>query len=151
VTEAGRPLATFRVDGRAIEAADGRFSVRHQREDGRKLSLGIEADGYQPLTVERDDGDDLGDLVMKEAQRVTGTVVDPAGQPVFGAEVTCDQCTDSTTSAYDGTFSLTAGADASEPTVAASKLNQRGRQKGVLGQSLTVTLDAPVRVEGVVK
>src|SRR5690606_7379277 len=95
---------------------------------------------------------DVGEVRLKKAPVLRGVVVDPSGQPVPGAEVTCDQCMDSTTSGNDGAFTLAAlEEEGPEPTVTASRLNQRGSAKVAGAGPVVVKLQPPVRVEGIVK
>jgi protocatechuate 3,4-dioxygenase beta subunit len=151
VDEAGQALTKFRVDGREIEAADGRFSVPREKESDGKLVMSVEADGYQLQTIERDYTTDVGDVALKKAPMVNGVVVDSTGQPVSGVDVNCDQCVDAAVTGADGRFSLAVSAEPPEATITASKLNLRGHAKGTAGQPITVTLQEPVRVDGIVK
>ncbi len=149
--ETGVPLHNFRVDGRGIDSPDGRFSVGHEPDPTGKLSMSIDADGYQVLILDRDATADVGDVQLKKAPSVRGTVVDATGQPVSGAEVSCDSCSDTANTDHDGTFTLTAAGDAAELVVTASKLDDRGHAKGTADRPITVTMQSPARVEGIVK
>jgi protocatechuate 3,4-dioxygenase beta subunit len=151
--EAGSPVTSFRIDGRELEAADGRFTVGREPDATGKLYLNVDADGFETLSIDREYTTDLGDLKLKKAPLVRGVVVDASGQPVSGAEVTCDQCIDSTTSGSDGSFTLAVSEGSPEPTVSASRLSFRGRTRlsGLGGAPIVVKLEPPVRVEGIVK
>jgi protocatechuate 3,4-dioxygenase beta subunit len=149
--ETGQPLKAFRVDGRELESPDGRFVVGREKDEEGKLYLTIDADGYDATTIDREYTNDVGDVKLSESPLVVGTVVDPSGQPVSGADVTCDQCIDSVVSGADGRFSLVSSGGEGDPNVIASKLNQRGQKLAPRGRPVTVLLQPPVRVEGVVK
>lgn len=151
VDEAGSAIAKFRIDGRDVEAPDGRFTVGREKDSDGHVIVTIEADGYQLVTVDKEFTQDLGDVALKKSPMINGTVVDSSGQPVSGVDVTCDQCIDSAVTGYDGRFSLAASSDPPETTITAVRFNQRAQQKATAGQSVTVTLHDPVRVEGVVK
>jgi hypothetical protein len=151
VDEGGAAIAKFRVDGREIEAPDGRFSVAREKDADGHVIVTVDADGYQLVTVDKEFTQDLGDVTLKKAPTISGVVVDSSGQPVSGADVTCDQCIDSAQTGYDGHFSLAATAEPPETTITATRLNQRAHQKVTAGQNVTVTLQDPVRVEGIVK
>ncbi len=150
--EAGSPVLAFRIDGREFETTDGRFSIGREADPDGKLYLNVDAEGFESLTVEQPFTTELGDLKLKKAPLLRGVVIDASSQPVSGAEVTCDQCIDSTTSGSDGTFTLSVSQDSPEPTLTATHLNHRGKTK-LTGKAATVTvkLEPPVRVEGIVK
>jgi uncharacterized GH25 family protein len=152
VDETGQPVLAFRVDGKEFETTDGRFAVGREPDADGKLYFNIDADGFESQVVEREPTTDLGDVKLKKAPLLHGQVIDSSNQPVSGAEVTCDQCVDSATSGADGSFTLAVSQDAPEPTVTASKLNFRGKAKAPQGGgAVVVKLEAPVRVEGMVK
>jgi hypothetical protein len=145
-------VTKFRVDGKDFDSADGRFSIARAKDADNKLVLSVEADGYQLNTVDRDYAPDLGDIALKKAPVITGVVVDTQGQPVSGVDVQCDVCTESPTTGYDGRFTVTVmSSDTPDVTLNASHLNQRGHAKATFGQNVTITLQEPVRVEGIVK
>ncbi|MBL8953523.1 MAG: carboxypeptidase regulatory-like domain-containing protein, partial [Myxococcaceae bacterium] len=152
IDETGSPVLAFRVDGREFDTRDGRFTIGREADSEGKIYLSVDAEGFEALTVEQPFTDDLGNLTLKKAPLLRGVVVDANGQPVSGADVTCDQCIDSTISAADGTFTLPVSQDSPEPTITASRLNHRGKTKvtGTAG-AVTVKLEGPVRVEGIVK
>jgi len=152
IDEAGSPVAAFRIDGREFDTTDGRFTIGREADPEGKIYLNVDAEGFETLTVDKPFAEDLGDLRLKKAPLLRGLVVDASGQPVSGAEVTCDQCIDTTTSGSDGAFTLSVSQDSPEPTITASRLNHRGKTK-LTGKaaSVTVKLEPPVRVEGIVK
>ncbi|MBK7860732.1 MAG: carboxypeptidase regulatory-like domain-containing protein [Archangiaceae bacterium] len=150
--EKGQPVQTFRIDGKDFDSPDGRFVVGREPDADGKLYLNVDADGFESLSIEREPTEDVGDLTLKKSPLLHGTVIDARGQPVAGAEVTCDQCIDSTTSGSDGAFSLQVSQTSPEPTVTATRLSERGKTKASAnGASVVVKLEPPVRVEGVVK
>jgi hypothetical protein len=100
----GRPITTFRVHAeragsqwymppsekreQSFESADGRFLVTELRSGN--WTFRAEAEGYarsEKVELALPAEKELA-LVLKRPVRVAGTVVDPAGLPVAGAEVT---------------------------------------------------------------
>mgnify|MGYP001359264062 CR=1 FL=1 len=149
--ETGKPMAVFTVDGKEFHSPDGRFTIGREPDPEGKLYLNVDADGYETLVVDTKYAADLGDLQLKKAPVVRGVVLDATGQPVSGADVTCDQCIDAAVSGSDGSFSLAVSSDSPEPTVSAAKLNHRGSAKVTGAAPVVVKLQPPVRVEGIVK
>ena len=149
--ESGQPMQSFRVDGKEFNTTDGRFTVGREADVEGKLYLNVDADGYETLVVDAKYAPDLGDLKLKKAPLLRGVVLDATGQPVSGADVTCDQCIDSTLSGNDGSFTLAVSEESPGPMVTAAKLDHRGKTKVTGAAAVVVKLEPPVRVEGVVK
>lgn len=86
----GGPVASFKVNTRPFQAADGRFSFP-RAGPSRSMRLTVEADGFATLVRElaEDPRDhDLGDLRLSRGTLVRGTVVDSrTGGPVASAQV----------------------------------------------------------------
>lgn len=87
----GQGLSGETVAVSGLTAADGTFHLLDVPA-GEAYLLRLEATG-QPgravpgVNIQADGVTDLGDLWMGKASLVTGDVIDPAGQPVVGAEV----------------------------------------------------------------
>lgn len=90
----GRPVARARVQTdndwtqsvRAETAADGTFSLQLSRDGG--LTLVVRARGFAAGRIEvPEGGGDLGELVLAEAARIEGFVLDPEGLAISGARV----------------------------------------------------------------
>ena len=86
----GAPLQTFFIDGRRIDAADGRFALPLEPRGGQ-VQFQAGAEGMQTRTVQAGStASELGDIVLQPAPRLSGRVL-ASGQPVADAEVSAGQ------------------------------------------------------------
>lgn len=104
IDRAGAPVPQFDVDGTSFEAPDGRFEVVSASPE-RVQTIYVMATGFQSRAVDVARGASAGDVVLLPAARLEGQVLSARGEPVPGAQVMCEVCTDSTTGA-DGRFTL---------------------------------------------
>src|SRR5262249_45159016 len=90
VDPAGAPLQSFFVDGRRIDAADGRSAVPLEPRGGQ-VQFAVGAEGMQTRTVQTGATvSELGDIALQPAPRLSGRVL-ASGQPVVDAEVSAGQ------------------------------------------------------------
>ena len=102
-----RPCLPFSIDGRAFQAADGRFATPLDARDGQ-LEVRVAAPGMLTRTVRAGATlSELGDIGLQPAPRIDGTVQLASGQPVAGAVVTAGP--DTTRSGPNGAFALPIG------------------------------------------
>ncbi|MGO8968953.1 MAG: hypothetical protein ACLQDQ_05215 [Myxococcaceae bacterium] len=90
--EAGVPVPAFRVGPLEVEAADGRFelTLRPARDT---VSFAVEAPRLAMATLVRPaDKEDVGDIVLRAAPAVHGTVREANGKPAPFALVVCEGC-----------------------------------------------------------
>jgi hypothetical protein len=86
----GAPLQIFFIDGRRIDAADGRFALPLEPRGGR-VQLQVGAEGLETRTVQAGSTvSELGDIALQPAPQLSGRVL-AAGQPVADAEVSAGQ------------------------------------------------------------
>ncbi len=102
----GQPVTHFRVDEYEVNASDGRFEVALPSAGEERVTVVIDAPGYEPVMENRPDVPDLGDFTIKHSAQVTGLVRDETGGPVADAVVSCDTCEQSVTTSTDGRFTL---------------------------------------------
>ena len=86
----GAPLQTFFIDGRRIDAADGRFALPLEPRGGQ-IQFQVGAEGMETRTVQAGSSvSELGDIALQPAPRLSGRVL-ASGQPVADAEVSAGQ------------------------------------------------------------
>jgi hypothetical protein len=86
----GAPLQSFFINGRRIDAADGRFALPLEPSGGQ-VRFEASAEGMQTRTVQTGSTvSELGDIALQPAPRLTGRVL-ASGQPVADAEVSAGQ------------------------------------------------------------
>ncbi|WP_224360878.1 carboxypeptidase regulatory-like domain-containing protein [Hyalangium versicolor] len=139
VGDDGAPVKRFRLDEHDVSSPDGRFEVALPVA-GDRVIVSVDAQGYEPLMVDRPVTPDLGDLVLQRAPTLSGLVRDESGSPVGDAVVSCEVCDESVLSGPDGRFTLS-----SPPYVAQFSVSAR---KGRLSatQALTRSDDGPVEL-----
>ena len=106
IDEGGAPIAQFDVDSRNFDTPDGKFEVPAVFNSDT-ATLFVSATGYATRVVDVKKGTEAGDVVLKRASTIRGKVVNARGEPVPGAQVSCDICND-TTSGANGAFALSA-------------------------------------------
>jgi hypothetical protein len=139
VGDDGVPIRRFRLDEHDVSSPDGRFEVTLPIA-GDRVIVAVDAQGYEPMMVDRPVAPDLGDLVLQKAPTLSGLVRDEGGGPVADAVVSCEVCDESVLSGPDGRFSIS-----SPPYVAQYSVSAR---KGRLTASQTLTRgnDGPVEL-----
>ncbi len=152
VTERGEPVRQFRVDGRPVNAPDGRFEQPLASEGNRVFGV-VEASGYGSTMIDAPaDVSDVGDVVMRREPELSGTVRDAQGAPVSGAAVSCEVCEGTTVSDERGEFTLSVPAHMGQVAITASRGSLSGTAQATLsdGRSgrVEVTLRQAVRVSG---
>ncbi|MBF5044196.1 carboxypeptidase regulatory-like domain-containing protein [Aggregicoccus sp. 17bor-14] len=146
----GTPVKRFQLDEQEVSSADGRFEVALPRA-GDQVVVSIEAPGFEPLLLERPAQEDLGDLVLKRAPTISGTVQDASGAPVSEAVVSCDVCDDSALTGADGRFTLPRPPFVPQYTLTARKGRRTASQRIARGEvppALTLTLQPATRLWG---
>lgn len=150
VTEDGKPVARFRIEDHDVEAGDGRFELPLPATKERVI-FSVESTGYEPLLVDRPPTPDLGDLTLKKAPSLSGTVNDSQGNPVADAIVGCDTCEQSVRTATDGTFTLASPAFVHEFVVTAHKGKRSGSKTVQTGaRAIDITLQPAATLTGAV-
>jgi hypothetical protein len=143
VAEDGEPVRHFQLEEHEVTSADGRFEVALSAVEDRVI-VSLDAPGFVPLTVDKPARpNDLGDLVLQRAPRVTGQVREEGGGPVADAVVGCDACDDSVMTGPDGSFTLPSPSFVRKFNVSA--------RKGRLSASARVSLDEARPLELVLK
>ncbi len=117
----GQPITHFRVDEYEVNASDGRFEVALPGSEVDRVTLVIDAPGYEPAMENRPNTPDLGDFSLKHSAQVTGLVRDESGAAVPDAVVSCDTCEQSVMTGTDGRFVLSKPALQRDFTVVAKK------------------------------
>jgi protocatechuate 3,4-dioxygenase beta subunit len=158
--EAGVPLRAFRVDSVAVSSDDGRFSVSLPVRGGG-VAFSIEAPPLASARVVRPASQpDVGDVVLRRASSLKGTVQDAEGRPVADALVVCEGCRGEDVRGDDrhlSALSDTAGHFTLPITVAhgqrfrlvAMREDSLGwAEAGRVGQEALLTLAAPSVVRG---
>ncbi|MET0405931.1 MAG: carboxypeptidase-like regulatory domain-containing protein, partial [Cystobacter sp.] len=105
------------------------------------------------LTVDKPaQPNDLGDLVLKRAARVTGRVREEGGAPVADAVVGCDACDDSVMTGPDGTFTLSSPSFVKKFNISARKgrLSASAPVSGEAERPLELVLKRATRLSGAV-
>lgn len=120
VDERREPIKRFRIDEHEVASADGRFELPLPSA-GDSLVFAVEAQGYEPLMVEKAAAPELGDIMLSRADQITGRVVQEGLGPVADAVVTCEVCEESVLSSADGTFSISRPAFVSRFSLIAKK------------------------------
>ncbi len=139
VGPSGAPLPAFSIDGRAFQAADGRFATPLDVHDGQ-LEVRVAAPGMLTRTVRAGATlSELGDIGLQPAPRIDGTVQLASGQPVAGAVVTAGP--DTTRSGPNGGFALPIG----EPPAPGTPIFVHAAQ-GDLAGSVEVTFGTPADI-----
>lgn len=139
VGPSGAPLPAFSIDGRAFQAADGRFATPLDARDGQ-LEVRVAAPGMLTRTVRAGATlSELGDIGLQPAPRIDGTVQLASGQPVAGAVVTAGP--DTTRSGPSGAFALPIG----EPPAPGTPIFVHAAQ-GDLAGSVEVTFGTPADI-----
>jgi len=150
VTEGGKPVPRFRIEDHDVEAGDGHFELPLPATKERVI-FSVEANGYEPLLVDRPPTPDLGDLVLKSAPSLSGTVSDAQGNPVADAIVACDTCEQSVRTGADGTFTLASPAFVHEFVVTAKKGKRSGSKTVQTGaRAVDITLQQAATLTGAV-
>jgi hypothetical protein len=144
--EAGVPIAQFDVDSRNFDTPDGRFEVPVVFS-GDSATLFVSATGYATKIVDVAKGTDAGDVVLKRASALKGKVVSARGEPVPGAQVTCDICNE-TTSGANGAFTLSADELEYPFGVRAARGGQAGMTEVTGPGEVRVVLGPKTRVDG---
>ncbi len=136
---AGEPVAGARVVGRQVKTltdAEGRYRLRWSSYRG-ELQARIVADGYRPeriVAMPNGPGEvRVQDVVLVAGKSLRGRVVDEAGAPIVGAEISAWLTDVQTTSDQSGRFELT--------SIDPQKKNQwlRADGTGFCGQGRLVT------------
>jgi hypothetical protein len=134
----GAPLPAFFIDGRRIDAADGRFALPLEPRGGQ-IQIQVGAEGMETRTVQAGSTvSELGDIALQPAPRLTGRVL-ASGQPVADAEVSAGQ--GSVRTDPSGGFVLLVR----EPPPPGSSLFVRA-MKGELAGSAEAQLPGPVDI-----
>lgn len=151
VSEDGPPLKRFRIDDRDVDSADGSFEVPLMEMEGHVL-FSVEAQGFEPQTVERPATADLGDIVLRRSEMFTGIVKDELGAPVQDAVITCDMCDETVLTGADGRFTMAKPGMVIEYTVSARKNALTGSVEitGPRTLPVEIVLRADTKVSGTV-
>jgi len=135
----GAPLRTFSVDGRPLDAEDGRFAVPLDARDGQ-IELRVGAAGMETRTVQSGATvSELGDIALQAAPELRGRVTVASGQPAADAEVTVGA--DTTRTDAGGAFVL----PIREPPSAGGSLVVHA-VKGDMAASAEASLPGPVQL-----
>ncbi|MBM4381358.1 MAG: carboxypeptidase regulatory-like domain-containing protein, partial [Deltaproteobacteria bacterium] len=146
----GAPVGHCEINGREVRDADGRFSLPLAVVDG-KVTLVLQAHGFQPKQVELSAARDLGNIPLTLAPRAVGTVKDESDKPVPQAVVTCKECDEAGAAGPDGRFTLALPASGGKVELAGRRWNMEGSATVEPGQAeVTVKLRSPSRLTGVV-
>lgn len=149
VVSEGKPVRHFRIDDHQIESSDGRFELPLPATEDRVI-FSVEAPGYEPLLVDRPRTPDLGDLVLRAAPKLSGTVKDAQGAPVADAVVGCDVCEQQVRSGPDGRYQLGKPAFVREFSVVAKKGRQVGTAPAAGLDRVDVVLKDGTKVSGAI-
>jgi hypothetical protein len=150
VLSEGQPVTHFRVDEYEVNASDGHFEVALPAAEDGRVTVVIDAPGYEPLMDRRPDAPELGDFSLKHSAQVTGVVHDDTGSAIADAVVSCDTCEQSVMSGADGHFVLSKPALQRDFTVAAKKGRRTATKKVAAddAQGLELILKNGVQLSG---
>ncbi|HEX8702998.1 MAG TPA: carboxypeptidase regulatory-like domain-containing protein [Myxococcaceae bacterium] len=150
VGDDGVPVRRFRLDEHDVSSPDGRFEVSLPIA-GDRVIVSVDAQGYEPMMVDRPVAPDLGDLVLQKAPTLSGLVRDEGGGPVSDAVVTCEVCDESVLSGPDGRFSISSPPYVAQYAVSARKGRLTATQTLTRGNDgpVELTLRSATRVYGV--
>jgi len=145
----GAPVPRFRVDEHEVNSPDGRFELPLPTA-GERIIAAVDAQGYEPMMVDKPAAPDLGDLVLEKLPSISGLVRDTGGALVGEAVVTCDVCDESVMSGPDGRFTLASPPYVSRFTVSARKGRLSGTQSMERGGRgpVELTLRQATRLSG---
>jgi protocatechuate 3,4-dioxygenase beta subunit len=151
VGDDGVPVKRFRVDEHDVSSPDGRFELALPTA-GDRVIFTVDATGYEPQMVDRPATPDVGEVVMKRAESLSGQVRDDSGVPVPDAVVSCDVCDESVMSGPDGRFTMTAPPFVNQFVVSARKGRQSASEPVPRGNTrpLELTLRPTTRLFGTV-
>ena len=149
VGPSGAPLRAFSIDGRPVQAEDGRFAVPLEPRDGQ-VELRLAAEGMLTRSVQAGAAvSELGDLQLHPGPQLVGRVRLAGGEPAADAVVSAGP--DTTRTDPTGSFTLAVSelpAERGKLTVLATKGELAGSAETWLGSPVEVVLsgEQPVRV-----